>query len=67
MQDGTILVWKWNPATNIPEPAAMLKGHEGAVCSLVVGAGRLYSGSRDCTIKVTYFLSGTFWNILSLF
>ncbi|KAG6435716.1 hypothetical protein SASPL_100591 [Salvia splendens] len=51
MEDGTILVWKWNPVTNIPEPAAMLKGHEGAVCSLVVGAGRLYSGSRDCTIK----------------
>ncbi|KAG6432401.1 hypothetical protein SASPL_103977 [Salvia splendens] len=51
MQDGTILVWKWNPATNIPEPAVVLKGHEGALCSLVVGAGSLYSGSRDCTIK----------------
>ncbi|XP_057780692.1 zinc finger CCCH domain-containing protein 17-like [Salvia miltiorrhiza] len=52
MENGTIMVWKWNLATNIPEPAAMLKEHEGAVRSLVVGAGRLYSGSRDCTIKV---------------
>ncbi|KAH6789513.1 hypothetical protein C2S51_004519 [Perilla frutescens var. frutescens] len=52
MEDGTIMVWKWNLETNIHEPAVMLKGHNGGVCSLVVGAGRLYSGSRDCTIKV---------------
>ncbi|KAH6831671.1 zinc finger WD40 repeat protein 1 [Perilla frutescens var. hirtella] len=52
IQDGTIMVWKWNIETNIPEPAAMLKGHRGAVCSLVIRDDRLYSGSRDCTIKV---------------
>lgn len=52
MEDGTIMVWKWNSESNIHEPAHMLKGHDGAVCSLVIGAGRLYSGSRDCTIKV---------------
>ncbi|KAG8391741.1 hypothetical protein BUALT_Bualt01G0218600 [Buddleja alternifolia] len=52
VEDGTILVWKWHPGTNIPEPAAMLKEHNGAVCSLIIGANRLYSASRDCTIKV---------------
>lgn len=52
MQDGTILVWKLHAETAIPEPVAMLKEHEGAVCSLVIGANRLYSGSKDCTIKV---------------
>ncbi|KAK4483439.1 hypothetical protein RD792_010626 [Penstemon davidsonii] len=52
IEDGTILVWKWNPETGVPEPAAILKGHSGAVCSLVIGANRLYSGSRDCTIKM---------------
>ncbi|MGV7462466.1 hypothetical protein PJI20_29505, partial [Mycobacterium kansasii] len=42
IQDGTILAWK----TTSPEVPAMLKGHSGAVLSLIVGANnRLYSGS----------------------
>lgn len=53
VQDGTILVWKQHPESKIPEPAAMVREHKGAVCSLVIGANnRLYSGSEDCTIKV---------------
>lgn len=52
VENGTIMVWKWNPESKIHEPAHVLKGHDGAVCSLVIGRGRLYSGSRDSTIKV---------------
>ncbi|GMH09047.1 hypothetical protein Nepgr_010887 [Nepenthes gracilis] len=42
-QDGAILAWKFNVATNCFEPAASLKGHTLAVVTLVVGANRLYS------------------------
>ncbi|KAK4418709.1 Zinc finger CCCH domain-containing protein 17 [Sesamum alatum] len=53
MEDGSLLVWKLNLETITPEAAEMRKGHQGAVCSLVVGSNnRLYSGSRDGTIKV---------------
>ncbi|XP_022885598.1 zinc finger CCCH domain-containing protein 48-like isoform X2 [Olea europaea var. sylvestris] len=52
-EDGTILAWKWGTETNIPKLAAKMKGHNGAVCSLLVGANnRLYSGSIDNTIRV---------------
>ncbi|KAL2542024.1 Zinc finger CCCH domain-containing protein 48 [Abeliophyllum distichum] len=51
-QDGTILAWKFNAATNCFEPAASLKGHTLAVVTLLVGASRLYSGSMDHSIKV---------------
>ncbi|GKV05041.1 hypothetical protein SLEP1_g17090 [Rubroshorea leprosula] len=51
-QDGTILAWKFNVATNCFEPAASLKGHTLAVVSLVVGGSRLYSGSMDHSIRV---------------
>ncbi|CAK7337185.1 unnamed protein product [Dovyalis caffra] len=51
-QDGSILVWKFNAATNNFEPAVSLKDHKMAVVSLVVGANRLYSGSMDHSIKV---------------
>ncbi|KHN23067.1 Zinc finger CCCH domain-containing protein 48 [Glycine soja] len=57
-QDGSILAWKFNVATNCFEPAASLKGHSRGVVSLVVGANRLYSGSMDNTIKV--------WNLETL-
>lgn len=53
MQDGAILAWKFNVATNCFEPAASLKGHSLAVVSLVVGANRLYSGSMDNSIRVS--------------
>ena len=46
VQDGRILAWKRF------EPAAALAGHRSAVVSLVIGAGRLYSGSMDTTIRV---------------
>lgn len=51
-QEGAILVWKFNVATNCFEPAASLTGHTLAVVSLVVGGNRLYSGSMDNSIKV---------------
>lgn len=56
VQDGTILAWKFNAATNCFEPAASLKGHNLGVVSLVVGANRLYSGSMDYSIRVSLFL-----------
>ncbi|XP_044506546.1 zinc finger CCCH domain-containing protein 48-like [Mangifera indica] len=50
-QDGSILAWKFNAATNGFEPAASLKSHNLAVVSLVVGANKLYSGSMDNSIR----------------
>lgn len=50
--DGSILGWKFSPASNTFEPAASLVGHTQAVVSLVSGADRLYSGSMDKTIRV---------------
>lgn len=49
--DGAILAWKGNDATSSFEPAACLKGHSLAVVSMVVGAGRLFFGSMDQTIR----------------
>ncbi|KAK0596115.1 hypothetical protein LWI29_012947 [Acer saccharum] len=57
-QDGAILAWKFNAATNGFEPAASLIGHNMSVVSLVVGANRLYSGSMDHSIRV--------WNLENL-
>ncbi|XP_050247867.1 uncharacterized protein LOC126695238 isoform X1 [Quercus robur] len=53
-QDGVIKAWKGsydNPAFHL---VASLKGHTGAVLSLVVGCNnkRLYSSSKDHTIRV---------------
>ena len=53
VQDGSILAWKFNAATNNFEPVTCLKGHSLAVVSLVVGANRLYSGSMDNSIKAS--------------
>ncbi|KAI6696264.1 hypothetical protein NL676_016383 [Syzygium grande] len=58
IQDGSILAWKFNAATNCFEPAASLTGHTLGVVSLVVGANRLYSGSMDNSIRV--------WNLETL-
>lgn len=55
LQDGAILAWKFNVATNSFDPAASLKGHNSAVVTLVVGANRLYSGSMDNSIRVSFF------------
>lgn len=52
MQDGSILIWKFNAATNCFEPVTSLTGHTKAVVSLVAGTNRLYSGSMDNSIKV---------------
>ncbi|KAI3517635.1 hypothetical protein L1887_16850 [Cichorium endivia] len=57
-QDGSILAWRYNVATNCFEPAASLQGHTSAVVTLVVGANRLYSGSMDKSIRV--------WNLENL-
>ncbi|KAF8116760.1 hypothetical protein N665_0014s0024 [Sinapis alba] len=57
-QDGSILAWRYNAATNCFEPAASLMGHTLAVVTLYVGANRLYSGSMDKSIKV--------WNLENL-
>ena len=50
------MAWKFNPATNCFEPAASLTGHTSAVVTMFVGANRLYSGSMDHTIRVSYFM-----------
>ncbi|KAJ4746771.1 zinc finger WD40 repeat protein 1 [Rhynchospora pubera] len=50
-QDGKILIWRFNAATNCFEPATFLVGHRLAVISLVVGGPKLYSCSMDNTIK----------------
>ena len=52
LQNGTIHAWKANKETNAFKPATTLEGHNGAVVSLTVGGGRLYSGSMDNTIRV---------------
>ncbi|KAK9096499.1 hypothetical protein Sjap_021996 [Stephania japonica] len=52
-QDGTILAWKYNDSSKSFELAASLRGHNLAVVSLFVGAGKmLYSASMDHTIRV---------------
>ncbi|KZV58504.1 zinc finger CCCH domain-containing protein 17-like [Dorcoceras hygrometricum] len=51
IEDGTILVWKWCTEDNIPKPTAMLKGHNGAISSFIIGAKKLFSGSEDHTIR----------------
>ncbi|XP_074282074.1 zinc finger CCCH domain-containing protein 48-like [Silene latifolia] len=57
-QDGSILAWKFNPATNCFEPAASLAGHTRPVVTMFVGANRLYSGSMDHSVRV--------WNLETL-
>ncbi|XP_073126110.1 zinc finger CCCH domain-containing protein 17-like [Henckelia pumila] len=58
IEDGTILVWKWDPEANIPKPTATLKGHDGAICSITIGGKNLYTGSKDHTIRA--------WNLETL-
>ena len=62
MQDGVILAWKGTYETNITfQLAATLKGHTHGITSLVVGGGnRLYSGSKDHTIRVSFSLQEFF-------
>lgn len=57
LQEGTILAWKFNVAANCFEPAASLKGHTLAVVTLVVGGNRMYSGSMDHSIRVSWTLN----------
>ncbi|CAI9096498.1 OLC1v1032660C1 [Oldenlandia corymbosa var. corymbosa] len=52
VEDGSILAWKSNSQSGKPEELAALKGHNSAVISLVVGANRLFSGSKDQTVRV---------------
>ncbi|XP_021765944.1 zinc finger CCCH domain-containing protein 48-like [Chenopodium quinoa] len=52
VNDGSILVWKFNFEATMFEAVAPLKGHTQAVVSLIYGAKRLYSGSMDSTVKV---------------
>ncbi|XP_052186657.1 zinc finger CCCH domain-containing protein 48-like isoform X2 [Diospyros lotus] len=51
-QGGIIFAWKFRCEDEIPELASSLKGHSHAVISLIIGAGMLYSGSMDNTIRV---------------
>ncbi|CAN1839811.1 Zinc finger CCCH domain-containing protein 48 [Linum perenne] len=53
-QDGVIWGWKTttNEQGNLFQPAAKLIGHTSAAVSLRFGAGRVFSGSMDGTIKV---------------
>lgn len=59
LQDGSILAWKFNAVANCFEPAASLKGHTLAVVTLVVGGNRMYSGSMDHTIRVSWTLDAS--------
>ncbi|PWA77958.1 hypothetical protein CTI12_AA221290 [Artemisia annua] len=52
MEDGTILSWKSTSETSFCEEPTSLKGHTRSVLSLVVGAGMLFSGSSDHSIRV---------------
>ncbi|KAL0386537.1 UNVERIFIED_CONTAM: Zinc finger CCCH domain-containing protein 17 [Sesamum latifolium] len=53
MEDGSLLMWKLNLETVTLEAVEKRKEHNGAICSLVLGSNnRLYSGSRDGTIRV---------------
>jgi pleiotropic regulator 1 len=54
VQDGNILAWKFNVAASMFQPAATLWGHSAAILTLEVSDGRLYSGSMDNTIKVSF-------------
>lgn len=64
LQDSNILAWKFSPEGNCFQPAASLSGHQGAVVALVVGGMRLYSGSMDSTIRVSWL--SFYWMQLSL-
>lgn len=61
LQDGSILAWKFNAVANTFEPAASLKGHTLAVVTLVVGGNRIYSGSMDHTIRVSWTLDASYY------
>ncbi|KAL6312274.1 hypothetical protein AAG906_025653 [Vitis piasezkii] len=51
IKNGTIYAWKPKKETNAFELATTLGGDNGAVVSLTVGGGRLYSGSMDNPIR----------------
>ncbi|CAI9090202.1 OLC1v1024928C1 [Oldenlandia corymbosa var. corymbosa] len=52
VEDGSIMAWKSCPESSSPIMLPTLKGHTNAVISLTVGGNRLYSGSKDNTIRV---------------
>nr|POF00523.1 isoform 2 of zinc finger ccch domain-containing protein 17 [Quercus suber] len=56
VEDGVILAWKGTCESNLTfQLAATLKGHTHGITSLVVGGGnRLYSGSKDHTIRLVF-------------
>ncbi|KAL6332582.1 hypothetical protein AAG906_009003 [Vitis piasezkii] len=56
IKNGTIYAWKPKKETNAFELATTLGGDNGAVVSLTVGGGRLYSGSMDNTIRGVCFI-----------
>ena len=66
MQDGVILAWKGTHETNLTfQLAATLTGHTQGITSLVVGGGnRLCSGSKDHTIRVSFFSLRIFFFLL---
>lgn len=48
------MAWKSGSESNPFQFAASLKGHTRSVVSFTVGANKLYSGSMDLTIKVSW-------------
>ena len=66
LQNGTIYAWKPKKETNAFELATTLGGDNGAVVSLSVGGGRLYSGSMDNTIRVGLISSFLYYYIIFL-
>ncbi|GAV64322.1 WD40 domain-containing protein, partial [Cephalotus follicularis] len=51
-EDGAILAWRASCETNPFELVASLDGHTMAVVCLTVGANKLFSGSKDHTIRI---------------
>ncbi|GAA0153197.1 hypothetical protein LIER_11496 [Lithospermum erythrorhizon] len=53
VEGGCIFAWKFSSDQCSPELVGSLKGHDGDVVAVAVGASnRLYSGSKDNTVKV---------------
>ncbi|GKU97699.1 hypothetical protein SLEP1_g10807 [Rubroshorea leprosula] len=51
-QEGSVLAWRGSFEANPFKLVASLKGHSKVVLCLTTGAGRLYSGSMDHTVRV---------------
>ena len=63
VQNGHVLMWKFNSTQNSFEFWKAVSSHNKAVVTLVVASGRFYTGSMDKTIKVSW-ISFVFCSLL---